>query len=76
MQASSTVTFQPLITTTFLAIGVYDDEINEEDEIFTATLSLTNTLNGVTLGDDRDATVSIMDDDGKPCVHGLFLFFS
>ena len=60
------MTFEIGSTSASVDIGVSNDEINEEVETFTATLTLPVSFNGVTLGANTEATVTVTDDDGKP----------
>ena len=57
-----TVTFQAGDDTATVEVTILDDTIIEESEIFTASLSTTES--NVMLGDDI-ATITILDDDGK-----------
>ena len=57
-----TVTFQAGDDTATVEVTILDDTIIEKSEIFTASLSTTES--NVMLGDDI-ATITILDDDGK-----------
>ena len=62
------------MTSIDIPIGVTPDMINEETETF--TIMLTSQGNGVLPGPLTTATVSIMDDDGKPLCSFVSLLVS
>ena len=70
------VTFDPGATTASVTVQIIDDTYIEENEIFSAFL--TSSESNVVIGDDM-ANVTIVDDDGEshyhPSSHCYFLFF-
>ncbi len=59
-----TLTFKPGETAKSLTITIVDDGAGEDDE--TVQFTLANPSGGATLGDTQTATLTIVDDDGKP----------
>ena len=60
-----TVTFPAGQTTATFNISINDDDEVEEDENFTLTINETSLPSDVTRGIFGEATVTIMNDDGK-----------
>ena len=58
---SETVTFLPGETTASVSVSIVDDSNIEDTEMFTATLTTTDS--NVVIGDDDNATVTILDND-------------
>ena len=67
---STTLTFLPGDTSQVVPVSITNDDTNEEQEMFTATLS--NPL-GASLGPDTTATISIDDDDRKSLRNGTMI---
>ncbi len=59
---SRIVTFSPGTTSVSVPVNLMEDDVQEESEDFTATIS---SPNGATLGTPTTATVTIMEDDGR-----------
>ena len=64
--ASGTLTFAAGQTSKTVTVATANDNVDEEDETFTATLS--NVSSGTALGADDVATVTIIDNDPEPLV--------
>ena len=62
-QSNVTVTFAPSDSEQFVGVSVVNDNIVENNEMFTATLTTTGSL--VTIGPSNTATATIIDNDGK-----------
>ena len=60
-----TVTFPAGQTTATFNISINDDDIGEGDESFTLTINETSLPTNVTRGIFGEATVAIVNDDGK-----------
>ena len=60
-----TVTFPAGQTTATFDVPINDDDILEGDEQFVLTIDETSLPTGVTHGTPCEATVTIVDDDGK-----------
>ena len=56
-----TVTFLPEQTTASVSVSIVDDSNIEDTEMFSATLTTTDS--NVVIGDDDTATVTILDND-------------
>ena len=64
--ASGTATFAANTTTTTISVATTEDLLDEADETFTVTLS--NPIGRIILGDDTTATGTITDDDDAPFI--------
>ena len=62
-QSNVMVTFAPSGSEQFVGVSVVNDNIVENNEMFTATLTTTGSL--VTIGPNNTATATIIDNDGK-----------
>ena len=62
-QSNVMVTFAPSVSEQFVSVSVVNDDIVENNEMFTATLTTTGSL--VTIGPSNTATATIIDNDGK-----------
>ena len=58
---SETLTFVPGQTTASVSVSIVEDSNIEDTEMFSATLTTTDS--NVVIGDDDTATVTILDDD-------------
>ena len=59
---SQVVTFAPTVTSQVVMVPIISDNVVENDELFTAELSVPGVRSGVMLGANR-VTVEIADDD-------------
>ena len=60
-----TVTFPAGVTRAQFNIPIKDDNIFEESETFEISFDFSALPSGVTIGDNGQFTMTIMDDDGK-----------
>ena len=60
-----TVTFSAGVNSSRLNILITDDNILEDDETFNLTINQSALPDGVVVGDPREVTVTIVDDDGE-----------
>ena len=67
-----TVTFSAGQTTATFDVPINDDNILEDNENFILTISPSSLPNNVTVSDPDEATVTIVDDDGKKTVINHF----
>ena len=68
-----TVTFPAGSTTATFDVPINDDNILDGDEDFILTIDQTSLPTGVTRGSLGEATVTIVDDDGKKIIINYFL---
>ena len=68
-----TVTFPAGSTTATFDVPINDDNILEDYENFILTISPSSLPSDVTVSDPDEATVTIVDDDGKKTVINHFL---
>ena len=62
------VTFTAGTTEASLNVSLTDDNIFERNEKFMLTIDSSSLPNNVTIGDPDEATVTIVDNDGKNCI--------
>lgn len=69
-RAGVQVTFAPMQQQQTVQVNTVADTTYEQEENFFGVLSLPSGSDGVTLGTQDTATVTILDDDGKSCEAG------
>ena len=60
-----TVKFNAEVTEVSFNVSIHDDNILEKTETFSLAINHSSLPNNVTVGDPGQATVTIVDDDGK-----------
>ena len=63
------VTFSSGSTSSSVYINITDDNVIESAESFILTIDPNSLSTGISLGVNRQATVTISDDDGNYCSH-------
>ena len=59
------------MTSTLLTILITDDSIFESNETFDLLINIFALPSNITIGDTSQATVTILNDDGKYCKHEI-----
>ena len=67
MSGPYNVTFTAEMTTSSFSVSIIDDETFEDDETF--TLKINSAPSIIDIGDPHQATVTIVDNEGKWCIH-------
>ena len=65
------ITFSAGMTTSSLAIMINDDNVFEDNEDFSLTID--SVSNNITIGDPREATVTIVDNESNSHNYNLFI---